>query len=113
MIYFVQAEQGGLIKIGWTESYFRGRMLTLQRGSPVPLVCLAVIEDSDHSDERAMHERFREQRAYSEWFRPSPELLAVIEEATKTSGEWLGFRVTIKPKTGNWNPTAAYRRGEL
>lgn len=116
MIYFVQAAGGtGPIKIGyhWHDSDIHTRLVTLQTGSPVPLVCLAAIADGDLYEERQLHERFAEQRLYGEWFAPCTELLALVQEKrAATPPKVLDYQCPVRPKRGNWNPTARYRNPE-
>jgi hypothetical protein len=77
-VYFIQAREGGPIKIGWT--YDTGkRLIGLQCGSPQALVLLAS-ESGARSDEQALHLRFSESRIYGEWFSETPELLALIDK---------------------------------
>lgn len=81
MIYFIQAEGVGHIKIGFTaDEDVLVRLADLQTGSPVPLRVLgttpgAVVE------EKNLHRRFAAHRVHGEWFRPVPELLALINPA--------------------------------
>lgn len=80
-IYFVQAETGGLIKIGRTRHLGR-RMQGLRSSCPIPLRALAVIV-VDHPEvqvlyERELHDRFVSSRAHCEWFAPTDDLLEVV-----------------------------------
>ncbi len=81
MIYFVQAEGVGNIKIGFTDSVDASdRLSTLQTGSPVPLRLLGTIPGT-MDDEKDLHRRFASARVVGEWFKPVSELLALIAPA--------------------------------
>jgi DNA-binding transcriptional regulator YiaG len=77
VIYFVQAEGGGPIKIGRTID-LRKRMASFQCVSPVPLRVLAVMPGGPLA-EFELHGRFAAHRTYGEWFNPSPVLVTYIE----------------------------------
>ncbi len=76
MIYFIQAGEGGPIKIGFAESVTK-RFRTLQTGHHEKLVLLTYL-DGNVRQERRLHREFRAARIRGEWFRPTPELLAFI-----------------------------------
>jgi hypothetical protein len=76
-VYFVQAGDGGPIKIGLTDDV-RARMAQLQTGNPFKLKLLGFFIGSVH-DERALHTRFARWRLEGEWFVVTPELLHLIE----------------------------------
>ncbi len=73
-VYFVQAGEGGPIKIG-VASNVRERLQTLQTGSAVVLRLLGVAYDATAPEEAALHERFAAHRIRGEWFRPAADLL--------------------------------------
>lgn len=78
MIYFIQADGVGHVKIGFTANDDAAvRLATLQVGSPVPLKLLGTIPGT-LGDEKNLHRRFASARVHGEWFRPIPELLALI-----------------------------------
>lgn len=77
-IYFMRCDcPEGFIKIGFGRDPER-RLPALQVGSPYHLSIMATMAGT-FSDERTIHERFKEARTQGEWFRPTPELLAFIE----------------------------------
>lgn len=79
VIYFVQAGEGGPIKIGITEEDCVDRRLTqLQGANPVQLRLLAT-QFGGILNEKQLHARFAAHRIHGEWFEPTPELLALIE----------------------------------
>jgi hypothetical protein len=81
MIYFIQADGVGHIKIGFTDGDDAEiRLATLQTGSPVPLRLIGT-RPGGLEEEKDFHRRFASARAHGEWFQPVPELLAVIAPA--------------------------------
>lgn len=87
MLYFALAEGVGHIKIGFTDGEDAGeRLATLQTGSPVPLRLLGTLPGS-LEDEKDLHRRFAAHRVTGEWFKPVPELLAIISPKEKLACE--------------------------
>lgn len=82
LVYFIETADGSLIKIGWSR-YPVTRVENLATWSPVPLHLSAAVEGS-RTDEKRLHYRFREQWSHHEWFRPSAELLAVVDHVRAT-----------------------------
>lgn len=78
-IYFIQAEQGGLIKIGASSDPVT-RLYNLQMFCPVPLKILATIKDAPQSKEGWVHSQLREWRQYGEWFKPSIGVLLFMQQ---------------------------------
>ena len=76
-IYFVESEDRGLIKIGFTTGKVSKRMLTLQTGSASPLKLLATCSGTP-AVERWYHQNFIAFKQSGEWFTPAPEILAEI-----------------------------------
>ncbi len=83
-VYFIQAVDGGLIKIGKSEDPIN-RLATIQMYSPVKLQILAA---TPHLKEKAMHKAFADERVHGEWFKPSDRLLALISEVAASEGAW-------------------------
>lgn len=82
VVYFIgPADDAGLIKIGTTIN-LRARLRALRQGAPVELRVLAVIP-GDEIVEKQLHARFRKSRARGEWFRRTPELMALIDEVSE------------------------------
>lgn len=73
--YFIQADNGGPIKIG-RASNIRKRLASLQCSHSRMLVLLASME-GDHEAE--MHEKFAHLRIKGEWFRAEGELLDFLK----------------------------------
>ena len=79
VVYFIQAEMGGPIKIGWSKLWaVVGRLMDLQVGNPDTLVIRRTVY-GDLTTERLLHATFGEARtrAAGEWFYPVPALVAV------------------------------------
>lgn len=80
VVYFIQAEALGLIKIGSAINADK-RLTDLQSGCPDRLRLIGFIATNDIiATEREMHRRFRDHRDHHEWFRPSPEIFDWINE---------------------------------
>ena len=75
--YFIQAAEGGPIKIGFTSQEPAKRLANLMTGSPVKLRIIALINSNVES---ALHARFHADRTHGEWFRASEALVAYIRE---------------------------------
>jgi hypothetical protein len=76
-VYFIQAGDGGPIKIGIARSPER-RLIELQVGNHAKLRILA-LTPGGWGEERALHDKFAALRLNGEWFDPAPELLSYIE----------------------------------
>ena len=76
VVYFIQAESGGPIKIGKTTKSIRKRLGSLQTGNVSKLIVLATT--GKHTEEY-LHERFKAWRISGEWFRPVVTLLQWIQ----------------------------------
>lgn len=81
-VYFIQAGDDGLIKIGVAGNAYQ-RLAGLQTSSPVPLRLVAAISGVGQVREVELHKRFAHLRAHGEWFHPTPELLAYIAEVAR------------------------------
>lgn len=77
MIYFIQAGENGLIKIGYSHSPEQ-RLAKLQTASPVPLKILITV-DGDMGFEARLHRKFADFRAEGEWFYPVKPIKDFIE----------------------------------
>lgn len=76
-VYFVQARQMKLIKIGYS-SNVQKRLKALSTGCPDGLDLLCVIK-GDQKLEGKIHQRFAADRVKGEWFKPSPSILSFIK----------------------------------
>lgn len=82
-VYFIQATNNRLIKIGTTCSLAE-RLKTLTREAGSELRVLGVVEGS-HPEERALHRHFSHLRVIQEWFEPADEILKFI---ASEGSEW-------------------------
>jgi hypothetical protein len=71
-VYFIQAETGGPIKIGYAADELK-RFQNIQTSHHETLVLRHAIL-GDIETERSIHKRFRQWRIRGEWFFPGPEL---------------------------------------
>lgn len=76
-IYYIQPQNGGLVKIGFTSKKVEMRIAELQTGCPDRLVLLGQ-ESGDERKESELHTQFNYLRVCGEWFRPSIELMRHI-----------------------------------
>ena len=72
MIYFIQAGDEGLIKIGYAVHVDQSIKIW-QEGSPVPLKLLATI-DGSLEVEVYLHTKFSRLRQHGKWFKGSKEI---------------------------------------
>lgn len=72
-VYFLQAEDGGPIKIGYSRDVGK-RVRTLQAGSSRRLRVLAMLPGGADTEAR-LHERYASLRCHGEWFVPAEPLL--------------------------------------
>jgi len=76
-IYFIQAVNGGPIKIGVTQNIHK-RLDSLQTASPYQLRVLALIRGGQRL-EQEYHRHFHMYRLSGEWFEPAQPILAEVE----------------------------------
>lgn len=83
VVYFVQERscENGAVKIGVTKK-LKNRTYTLRVNSPHEMVVLAHVP-GDERLEKYLHDLFSDTCIRGEWFRPTPELIACIEELKK------------------------------
>lgn len=79
VVYFIQSEDGGHIKIGFTEDLAR-RIENLNSARPDRLVVLGAF-GAQPADERRMHEALSAHREKGEWFIASPAVVAAARAA--------------------------------
>ena len=85
-VYFIQEEETGRIKIGFSEKHPNGRLKDFQTGNSNKLNLLGYIEGT-YEDESNLHREFYEERGNGEWFEPSPRLNDRIKELLEESLE--------------------------
>ncbi len=73
-VYFVRG--GGFVKIGCSTNV-AARFRAIRNTSPVPVELVGQMRGGTLEEGR-LHDRFARDRAHGEWFRESPELLALI-----------------------------------
>lgn len=78
-VYFIQAGEGGRIKIGYA-GIPEHRISYLSRFSGPDLKTLAIIEGSARL-ESYLHQHVKGSHAHDEWFDPTPEVLALVKAA--------------------------------
>lgn len=76
LVYFIQAGEGGPIKIG-TAGNMRTRLNALQTGSAEVLTLLATFEGGI-LEERKLHRELRSHRIHGEWFRPHEDVMRMV-----------------------------------
>jgi len=81
MIYFIQQEGGGPIKIGHSRD-IKLRLSKLQSGYPYKLTLLGYVRGGCYEEKR-LHKVFRKHRLNGEWFLPSRRVLTVISKLIK------------------------------
>jgi transcriptional regulator with XRE-family HTH domain len=74
VIYFIETQ--GLVKIGYSNDP-RRRFHNLSIGCPTKCTLIGVI-DGCMTDEKDIHEKFKENRVRGEWFEFTPEINALI-----------------------------------
>lgn len=99
MIYFIQAGDNGLVKIGSAKDA-KKRLAALQIACPIELR-LAGLFYARRDTEKYLHWLFRAERVRGEWFTGCPDLLAFIErEAQGRLYDWGMGRRKTKPDSG-------------
>jgi len=89
VVYFLQAESGGPIKIGET-SNLQQRMKDLQQAEPLTLLHAF---PGDRDCEQWIHRELSRHRRLGEWFDPHTDVLELIEEAKR-----LDFKSTTEAR---------------
>jgi len=87
-VYFIQEEESGNIKIGFSETHPKGRLKDFQTGNSNKLILQGYTEGTPQ-DESNLHQEFSEERIRNEneWFEPSPRLKDRIKEMLEESLE--------------------------
>lgn len=103
VVYFIQGEDGGPIKIGRTDDLAK-RIVGLETSRPDRLVTLGTFPGTLR-DESEIHQRFADIRERGEWFQATPELLAFIKEKTgnavTVTKRDIKQNVTVTPQTAS------------
>lgn len=77
MIYFIEADIVGLIKIGYAEDV-EYRFYSIRMMSPVKLKIISTME-GNRDTEKGLHSYFDHLRVRGEWFKPDAELLSFVK----------------------------------
>lgn len=83
-VYFIAPKIGGPIKIGVSVEPIE-RLTSLMAWAPYKLEILATAPGTWH-DEQTIHRIFKEHWSHSEWFRPHPDIYALINDV-RASGQ--------------------------
>lgn len=112
-VYFMQAGEGGPIKIGLTNCV-ANRLRYIQTGQPCEIELLGSVTGGKDLEE-ALHVRFAADRLRGEWFKDTPELRAVIEKLCPTVNGMPKWKVDMGIELGEivdklaldaWGPIA-------
>ena len=76
-VYVAEAENG-MLKIGVSNNAVQ-RVIALHLQSPIRVRLIALFPGS-YRDELKMHDRFKDQRAWGEWFYPCGSILQFVSE---------------------------------
>lgn len=82
-VYFIQADENGPIKIGFTSDDPKRRLNQLQTGNASTLKLLGAINGSA-AREREFHSQLAEFRLQGEWFEAHPTVVEAVNEALST-----------------------------
>lgn len=94
MIYFMQADIGGPIKIGYCgEDKLDQRVKALQTYCPFPLVVRKTIPGASRGIEKRLHRAFAPERLHGEWFYASPMLVALADAVGVEDMEGMAFQM--------------------
>ena len=93
-VYFIQAEHGGPVKIGWTYDP-DSRLKTLQTASPYKLVIRFLLPGTQRL-EHYLHDRFAAYRLEGEWFEAHPDMPGCLHEGGISTADWLGDDARVK-----------------
>jgi hypothetical protein len=85
-VYFIQADENGPIKIGFTSDDPKKRLNQLQTGNPAVLKLLGAIKGTV-AREKELHARLAEWRLQGEWFQSHSTVLSTIQEAMANINE--------------------------
>jgi Meiotically up-regulated gene 113 len=88
-VYFIQAEHGGPVMIGWSYSP-EYRLKAFQKHSPYELVLRKVVAGTVRL-ERALHRRWHHYRLLGKWFEPQPDMpgCLYIGRVMEHAASWL------------------------
>lgn len=113
IVYFIQAVNGGPIKIGRTFTSVDSRLAGLQTGNPAELRVVGMIQGASESE---LHAKFAKERLRGEWFTASKRLrdfvakhasndlkeLLVHKAETRLRGDVVPLPAISKPIVDEW-----------
>ena len=79
--YFVQAETGGPIKVGYTSQAPEFRLANLQTGSPAKLRFVGLLPENREAE---LHQKWSAHRLHGEWFKPVQAICDFIATEAKS-----------------------------
>lgn len=85
VVYFLQPIQGGHIKIGSTNKFYK-RFRRIQAQSP-QILNVTLMLDGTKALEESLHNKFRRHRLHYEWFADHQEILDFIDYTTCCGSE--------------------------
>ena len=88
-VYFIQEGAMGPIKIGYATGDPIARLLHLQMGNPTRLYLRLKLNGSKR-EEAKLHSLFAANHIRGEWFRPSDELLTLVQNPPDDLATFLG-----------------------
>lgn len=107
-VYFIQGRLSKLVKIGYgRDAQERLRALRLQSPDELDLLCVILVDDAQ-ALEAELHKVMEPHRHHGEWFLPTPELMAFInEQAGEYETEMLKRQLELQ-RTVMRKPRAAH-----
>jgi hypothetical protein len=86
-VYFIQAQEGGPVKIGWTYNPVR-RLKDLQSASPYKLVIRKLVPGTQRL-EHYLHQRYESHRLEGEWFEAQLDMPGCLHVDGLSTANWL------------------------
>jgi len=110
-IYFIEAVGMGLIKIGYTIDPAK-RFMTMLTMSPAPLSLLGSISGGPQK-ETEIHAQLEPHRLHGEWFKATPEVMAIVATAEQRYGQEFFNQVARVRGAALQEYLAKMKRGEV
>lgn len=107
MIYFLQADRVGLIKIGHTSRHVNERIATIRSQSPVRLSLLATME-GDWRTEQELHDAFVNSHSHGEWFWPTRDIVDYIKNLRRPILQAKAVKVVATTAKSRTKPSTIY-----
>jgi hypothetical protein len=90
-IYFLQGDDGGPIKIGFSYRDPRSRRDAVQTGYPFGELRIVGLMRGPMQTERLLHRRFSSAAMRGEWFHPTPPVLEFVRSLPVPKGVEIGL----------------------